>query len=66
MAGIRKLAGEILRQDFPNIRQAKPTHKEQNRAAVTSECHRAKQLLDVTVKLAKLAKTPQKKGKGIL
>lgn len=66
MAGIRKLAEEILRQDFPNIRQAKPTHKEQNKAAVTPECHRAKQLLDVTVKLAKLAKTPQKKGKGIL
>lgn len=68
MAEIRELAGEILRRDFPNIRQprqAEPARKELNKAAVMQDDRRARHLPDVAAKLAKLAKTPKKKGKGI-
>lgn len=67
-AEIRELAGEILRQDFPNIRQpkqAEAARKELNKAAVTQDDRRARHLPDVAAKLTKLAKTPQKKGRGI-
>ena len=67
-AEIRELAGEILRQDFPNIRQpkqAEAARKELNKAAVTQDDRRARHLPDVAAKLTKLVKTPQKKGRGI-
>lgn len=67
MAKIRELAGEILRQDFPNIRQPRQVaaSRKQNKATVIQEGHRARQLPDVAAKLAKLAKTPRQKGKNI-
>lgn len=67
MAKIRELAGEILRQDFPNIRQPRQVaaSRKQNKATVIQEGHRARQLPDVAAKLAKQAKTPRQKGKNI-
>ena len=68
MASVRELAGHLLKRDFPTIRQprqAEQARKEQDKAAVTPDNRRARQLPDVAAKLAKLAKTPKQKGKGI-
>lgn len=62
MAQVREMAGQILRQDFPGIRQPRPdetARKERRKAGLTPEGDRAKSLPDVAGKLAKL---PKKNG----
>lgn len=60
---IRNAARYILQRNFPNIRQPKQTaaRREQDKAVVTQESRRVRQLPDVA---GRLAKQP-KKGKGI-